>query len=56
MLAWNSSAEWVIELQQLPPADVVDRGLRSLQPFGQTDIRDSLRDAAEALHRAATPS
>jgi Mg-chelatase subunit ChlD len=49
VLAWNSSADWVIPLQQLPPADVVDRGLRSLQPFGQTDIRDSLRDAAEAL-------
>ena len=49
VLAWNSSAEWVIPLQQLPPADVVERGLRSLRPFGQTDIRDSLHDAAEAL-------
>ena len=35
VLAWNSSAEWVIELQTLPPADVIDRGLRSLQPLGQ---------------------
>ena len=49
VLAWNSSAEWVIELQTLPPADVIDRGLRSLQPSGNTDIRDSLADAAEAL-------
>ncbi len=49
VLAWNSSARWVIELQQLPPADVVEDGLRSLQPFGQTDIRDSLTEAAEAL-------
>ena len=49
MLAWNSSAEWVIELQALPPADVIDQGLRSLQPAGNTDIRDSLADAAEAL-------
>ena len=27
-----AAPSWVIELQQLPPADVVDRGLRSLQP------------------------
>ncbi len=49
VLAWNSSAEWVIELQTLPPADVIDRGLRSLQPSGNTDISDSLADAADAL-------
>jgi uncharacterized membrane protein len=49
VLAWNSSAEWVIELQQLPAADVVDRGLRSLRPFGATNMRQSLDEAAEAL-------
>ncbi|MGH9135513.1 MAG: VWA domain-containing protein [Acidimicrobiales bacterium] len=49
VLAWNSSAEWVVPLQALPPQDVVDRGLRSLQPTGNTDLRDSLTDAAEAL-------
>ncbi|MDQ3544441.1 MAG: VWA domain-containing protein, partial [Actinomycetota bacterium] len=49
VLAWNSSADWVIELQTLPPADVIDRGLRSLQPSGNTDISDSLADAADAL-------
>jgi len=49
VLAWNSSATWVIPLQQLPPADVVEAGLGSLRPAGMTDIRDSLGDAAEAL-------
>jgi hypothetical protein len=49
VLAWNSSAEWVIPLQALPSADVIDQGLRSLQPSGNTDISDSLADAAEAL-------
>lgn len=49
VLAWNSTAEWVIPLQALPPADVVDQGLRALQPAGNTDMRDSLSEAAEAL-------
>jgi len=49
VIAWNSSAEWVIPLQALPPADVIDSGLRSLHPAGNTDIRDSLTEAAAAL-------
>jgi len=49
VLAWNSSAEWVVPLQRLPAPEVVEDGLRSLRPAGMTDIRDSLEDAAEAL-------
>jgi len=49
VLAWNSTAEWVVPLQRLPAADVVEEGLRSLRPAGSTNIRDSLGDAAEAL-------
>lgn len=49
VLAWNSTADWVIPLQALPPAEVVDQGLRSLRPAGNTNMTDSLSIAAEAL-------
>jgi len=49
VLAWNSSAEWIVPLQALPSQDVIERGLGALTPMGNTDLRDSLTDAAEAL-------
>lgn len=49
VLAWNSSADWVIDLQTLPPQDVIDTGLGSLRPDGMTNLRASLQEAADAL-------
>ena len=49
VLAWNSNAEWVIDLQALPPDDVVDEGLGSLRPDGSTNLLASLDEAADAL-------
>ncbi|MEZ5216650.1 MAG: glutamine amidotransferase [Ilumatobacteraceae bacterium] len=49
ILAWNAGAKWIVDLQQLPSAEVVDSGLRTLKPAGNTDLTDSLTDAADAL-------
>ena len=49
VLAWNSNANWVIDLQTLPAADVIDTGLRSLRPDGSTNLRASLHEASDAL-------
>lgn len=49
VLAWNSNAKWVIDLQALPPSDVVEEGLGSLRPNGNTNMRASLDTAVEAL-------
>ncbi|MEZ5258838.1 MAG: VWA domain-containing protein [Ilumatobacteraceae bacterium] len=45
ILAWNAGAKWIVDLQQLPSAEVVDPGLRTLKPAGNTDLTDSLTDA-----------
>ena len=49
VLAWNTGSKWIIDLQQLPAADVVENGLRQLQPDGSTNLGDSLREASNAL-------
>ncbi len=49
VIAFSGAAEWVIDLQQVPASDVIDNGLRSLQPAGNTNLGASLDDAAEAL-------
>ena len=49
VLAWNSGSKWIVDLQQLPAAEVVDQGLRSLKPGGNTNLGDSLTEAADAL-------
>ncbi len=49
ILAWNTGSKWIVDLQQLPAAEVVDEGLRSLKPAGNTDLSDSLEEAAAAL-------
>lgn len=53
VVAWNSSAAWVIELQKKPAADVIDDGLRRLHPDGNTDILSSLQTAADALKQSS---
>jgi hypothetical protein len=52
ILAWSGQAEWAVELQPLPPDDVVQQGLGSLRPQGSTNLRQSLRVAAEALRES----
>ncbi len=49
VLAFNSRENWVIDLQQVPAADVVSGELATLQPSGGTDISQTLMTAAEAL-------
>lgn len=53
VVAWNSAAAWVIELQKKPGADVIDDGLRRLRADGNTNILASLRTAADALKSSA---
>jgi hypothetical protein len=52
ILAWSGQAEWAVELQPLPPDEVVQQGLGSLRPQGSTNIRQSLQVAAEALRES----
>src|SRR5690606_6255657 len=50
VLAVDTQERWLIDLQLLPPQEVVTSGLRELVPRGNgTDLRDSLRVSAEAL-------
>lgn len=49
VLAFNTSHEWLIDLQQLPPEDVVRDGLGAIRPGGGTDLSESLSTAAEQL-------
>ncbi len=49
VLAFDDRARWVIDLQQNPSDDLVDRGLTSLRPAGGTQLRESLTKSAEAL-------
>ena len=53
VLAWNSAADWVIDLQALPPADVIESGLNSLRPNGSTNLLASLDEAAAALQKSS---
>jgi Mg-chelatase subunit ChlD len=49
VLAFNTEQRWVVPLQQLPAADVVERGLQGLSPGGGTNIHNPLEVAAKAL-------
>lgn len=50
VLAINTSERWAIDLQQLPPAEVVTSGLRTLAPTGEgTDLSRALSTSADAL-------
>ncbi|MGH9186346.1 MAG: VWA domain-containing protein, partial [Acidimicrobiales bacterium] len=52
VLAINTEHEWVIDLQRLPPEQVVNDGLGSIRPQGGTNLRESLRVSAEALRES----
>jgi hypothetical protein len=49
VLAFNTEQKWVVPLQQLPAAEVVEKGLRGLSPGGGTNIHNSLEAAGKAL-------
>ncbi|MGH9149444.1 MAG: glutamine amidotransferase, partial [Acidimicrobiales bacterium] len=52
ILAFNTDQKWVVDLQALPAAEVVSRGLAGLTPAGGTDLRQPLLTAARALREA----
>ena len=52
VLAFNTSSNWVIPLQNLPPEAVVDEGLAKLNPNGNTDITQGVREAIAGLRDA----
>ena len=52
VLAFNTGAEWVIPLQNLPPQAVIDKGLAKLNPEGNTDIAQAVREGIKGLRDA----
>ena len=52
VLAFDTEERWVIDLQKLPAEELVNEGLRSLSPDGETDISDTLEVAATALRQS----
>ncbi|NOX30291.1 MAG: VWA domain-containing protein, partial [Actinobacteria bacterium] len=52
ILGIDTDAEWLIDLQQIPSADVIDRGLARITPSGQTDLSTTLSTAAVALRQS----
>ncbi|MDY7103898.1 MAG: VWA domain-containing protein, partial [Actinomycetota bacterium] len=52
VLAVSGFEDWVIDLQQLPPEDVVQDGLSRLRPDGSTNLRMTLQTSAEALRES----
>ncbi len=49
VLAFNTASEWVIPLQQLPDAAVIDQGLARLHPDGNTRVDQAVRQAIDGL-------
>ncbi len=52
VISVNNRAEWVIDLQQRPGQDVIDKGLSKLEPDGPTNVENTLRTAAEQLRES----
>ena len=52
VLAFSGQPSWVIPLQEFPPRDVIDEGVASLRPFGETRVIPALREAAETLRES----
>ena len=52
ILAFNTSSNWVLPLQQLPPDEVVTRGLEQLNPGGGTAVPQALRAAVSDLRKS----
>lgn len=49
LLAFSGTTQWVIPLQEFPSREVIDTGVASLRPMGETRIVRALEEAAEAL-------
>jgi uncharacterized membrane protein len=49
VLAFNTRSSWVVPLQQLPSQQVIDDGLARINPNGNTDIAQALREAIAGL-------
>ncbi|HWQ12170.1 MAG TPA: VWA domain-containing protein [Roseiflexaceae bacterium] len=49
LVVFDDTAQWVLEVQQLPPAVEIERALGTFGPGGGTDIRPGVERAAEAL-------
>ena len=49
LLAFSGTTQWVIPLQEFPSREVIDSGVASLRPMGETRIVRALEEAAEAL-------
>lgn len=49
VLAFNAEAEWVLPLQKVPDAGVVDDALARLHPDGPTDVVNALQEAIAGL-------
>ncbi|NNC81702.1 MAG: VWA domain-containing protein [Acidimicrobiales bacterium] len=52
VLAIDTNEEWLIDLQELPPDDVIDSGLAKATPSGNTDLSNTLPTAAAALRES----
>lgn len=52
VLAFDTASRWVLPLQQVPAASVVEEGLAQLHPSGNTDIPQAVRMAIEGLRNA----
>ncbi len=49
ILAVDTNTEWLLDLQQIPADDVIEAGLAQVTPAGNTDLQNTLLDAAEQL-------
>ena len=52
VLAVDTDERWLIDLQELPPDDVIDAGLARATPSGNTDLSNTLPTAADALRES----
>ena len=52
ILAVDTLNRWVVDFGELPPQDVIDAGLATIRPFGDTELRNTLPTAANALRES----
>jgi Mg-chelatase subunit ChlD/uncharacterized membrane protein len=52
VLAFNTEAKWIVDLQTLPSEQVVEEGLAHITPQGGTNLRLSLTTAAAKLEQS----
>lgn len=52
LLAFSGLPTWVIPLQEFPSRQVIEEGVASLRPFGETRVIPALREAAEMLRES----